>query len=97
MAYCRCETCKGRKTILAIGNMTRKCPTCKGVGHVAVVEPVAELVEQPLATEIVSRETLPTVTHDSVAAHDTPVRVKKKPGRKSKVKSNFDIVLNASQ
>lgn len=91
MAYDRCPSCKGKKTILALGNMTRKCPTCKGVGHVAVVEPVVDLVEPPMVSENVSRETC-------VALDDVPVRIKRKPGRKSKmVACSSNVVLNASQ
>lgn len=110
MAYERCPSCKGKKTILAIGNMMRKCPTCKGVGHVAVAEhleviinndhtlilpeQIGRIAHPDLVSDNVSRETCAGVT---LEYEDVPVKIKKKPGRKPKVKSNFDIVLNVSQ
>lgn len=110
MAYERCPSCKGKKTILAIGNMTRKCPTCKGVGHVAIAEPLEVIVGDGSAlvsTEQIGRTAHPDLVSDNVSretcsvvaleSEDVPVKIKKKPGRKPKVKSNFDIVLNVSQ
>lgn len=28
----RCDCCAGKKTIVGLGNIAKKCPACKGVG-----------------------------------------------------------------
>lgn len=30
----RCECCAGRKTVIGLGNVTRKCHECSGIGFV---------------------------------------------------------------
>lgn len=34
MAYARCEMCAGRKEIIGLGAIKKKCPECKGVGYI---------------------------------------------------------------
>lgn len=41
----RCDCCNGRRTIVGLGGMEKKCGNCHGVGHVKVVEPVAVVAE----------------------------------------------------
>ena len=36
MQYTRCEACKGKKTILGLGAIERKCHVCGGVGQVKI-------------------------------------------------------------
>jgi hypothetical protein len=30
-----CDVCKGRKTMVGLGNLTKDCPYCNGVGWIA--------------------------------------------------------------
>ena len=32
----RCEACKGKRNILGLGAILRKCPECKGVGFIGI-------------------------------------------------------------
>lgn len=48
MAVMRCQGCSGRKTVIGLGSILKKCPSCNGVGYVTVVEiekEVAPVVE----------------------------------------------------
>lgn len=38
MAFDKCETCRGRKEIMGIGGMKKKCHVCSGVGYVSINE-----------------------------------------------------------
>lgn len=38
----RCRRCEGRKTICALGGITKSCPECHGIGHVKAEEKVVE-------------------------------------------------------
>ncbi len=46
MAHTRCDSCKGKKTIMSLGCMMKKCAVCNGVGHVAVIEEVVKFVRK---------------------------------------------------
>ena len=35
----RCSSCMGKKEIVGLGNMRKKCTACDGVGYVSVDEP----------------------------------------------------------
>jgi len=35
----KCIPCQGRKIVLGLGNMSRKCDACKGIGYVEKLEP----------------------------------------------------------
>ena len=39
-----CVRCRGRNSILCLGNLVKKCPECKGIGFTKVVEEVKEPV-----------------------------------------------------
>lgn len=41
----RCDTCYGKKTIMALGALIKECPKCKGVGHVKIEESKTITVE----------------------------------------------------
>ncbi len=36
MQYTRCESCKGKKTVMGLGAIERKCHKCGGVGQVKI-------------------------------------------------------------
>jgi hypothetical protein len=36
----RCECCGGKKNLLALGGLIKKCVVCKGVGHVSTKEAI---------------------------------------------------------
>lgn len=38
MAVERCKKCNGKKSIMHLGGLEKKCPECYGVGHVKVEE-----------------------------------------------------------
>lgn len=46
MTTTRCETCVGKKTILALGGLVKECPNCKGIGHVKVEEELKQSKEK---------------------------------------------------
>jgi DnaJ-class molecular chaperone len=37
----RCEICNGKKTIIGLGSIIKKCPECSGIGYLKV-----EIVKQ---------------------------------------------------
>ena len=50
----RCDCCIGKKTILGLGALIKKCPKCNGVGHVKIelevsdtsIDPQDELINE---------------------------------------------------
>lgn len=56
--YKRCECCRGKKTILSLGGMTKKCTACKGVGHVDAAKDVVSVTAEESAV-IVKRVSAP--------------------------------------
>lgn len=46
MAHTRCPRCTGKKVIMGLGSIIKKCPECGGVGHVTI-DTVVDLVEKP--------------------------------------------------
>lgn len=36
----RCGVCNGTKMVKGLGGISKKCPTCKGIGHVSITEAV---------------------------------------------------------
>ena len=41
----RCDSCCGKKTIVAPGNFVKECPKCSGIGYVKVDNKVADDVK----------------------------------------------------
>ena len=46
MAHTRCESCRGKKIVMGLGYIMKKCAVCNGVGHVAVIEEVVKSVRK---------------------------------------------------
>lgn len=46
MTLLRCECCQGRKHVIGLGGMQKKCGNCMGVGFVKVVD-VAVVDDKP--------------------------------------------------
>lgn len=44
----RCESCCGRKNILGLGGMIKKCDVCHGVGHIILKKEVKKEVSSKL-------------------------------------------------
>ncbi|MGL6123767.1 MAG: hypothetical protein ACRC1W_12285 [Shewanella sp.] len=40
----RCECCGGKKNMLALGGLIKKCLVCKGVGHVSIKEVASDAI-----------------------------------------------------
>ena len=55
----RCECCNGKKTILALGGLIKKCRECSGVGHISTAVE-KELTDEiiPVKTKIVVKKTV---------------------------------------
>ena len=48
----RCECCKGRRELLGLGGMVKKCLSCNGIGWKAVVDVVVDtVVSEPRVRE----------------------------------------------
>ena len=53
MAHTRCPRCTGKKVIMGLGSIIKKCPECGGVGYVSKTTVragetnVVDLVEKP--------------------------------------------------
>ena len=43
----RCDCCTGKKTIVGLGNIAKKCPACKGVGVKQCDDLANASVDQP--------------------------------------------------
>ena len=41
----RCPVCVGKKTIMGLGCIIKKCPECSGVGHIKVKEVEKNLLQ----------------------------------------------------
>jgi DnaJ-class molecular chaperone len=41
----RCDSCCGKKTIVAPGNFVKECPKCAGIGYVKIDTKVADDVK----------------------------------------------------
>ena len=67
----RCECCKGRKEIIGLGLLMKKCTECKGVGWIEEADP--EIVIDAIANQCISTDKVTT-------------KIKKKRGRKPKIK-----------
>jgi len=46
----RCETCKGKKKMMALGGLIKDCVGCSGVGFVSVESVVASVVDDASTT-----------------------------------------------
>ena len=73
-----CPACKGRKTVLGLGSFTKDCDTCKGIGWIE--KPVSDQdVDDFLIGEDKNLD-------GSEKCFPLEVTIKKKPGRKPKIK-----------
>ncbi len=64
MSMVRCDCCTGKKTIIGLGNISKKCPVCKGVGFKECNDLAS--VSEPLEAKaglIVSDDTLYLVSN----------------------------------
>lgn len=65
MTIVRCECCLGKKTIVGLGNIARKCPGCKGMGYrqcddLASVQDIQD-VDEP-KSDVVYNDSLPSLS-----------------------------------
>lgn len=44
----RCPCCVGKKTLMGLGCIVKKCPECKGIGHIKVDETPIESIGDEL-------------------------------------------------
>jgi hypothetical protein len=42
----KCPVCNGKKIIMGVGHMERKCDTCKGIGWIDVPKVLQEIPQQ---------------------------------------------------
>ena len=69
MGMVKCYSCKGTKKLLALGNLIKDCPTCSAVGYITSKD---DIMLKPIS---------PFKTNEAISI---PVKIKQKPGRKTK-------------
>jgi hypothetical protein len=89
----KCGSCNGTKKLLCLGNLRKDCPYCNGVGHIeAKASSLLDMVETKeyvspfkVVNEEIKPHTVAVTTSElknDTLTIESPVKVKKKPGRK---------------
>ncbi len=62
MTYRRCETCGGKKEVVGLGSMKKKCASCDGVGYTGIKDTEDKVVvsDKPVVKKVVKKAGIPS-------------------------------------